>query len=215
MATRINSRVADARARELARFLRLAFDDNKAALGRRLGYADGSFIGQMLRGDKAISEVTWARLCDLHEVRPFINADTPAWQLAEGVVDQPAINLLGESPVAYAVSQRRQIVTPKTLVWEDLVLQDVDGQFIMTIQGDALAPQFLPGQAGIWQAGSEGRPGQPVLLVDAAGDFHLRLYEPRGGGSWAGVSQRVGHRELTPEQDGARVVARLRYLDLG
>lgn len=212
---RIDSRVADARARELARFLRLAFDNNKAALGRRLGYADGSFVGQMLRGEKAITEVTWARICDLHEVRPFINADTPVYQLSTAIADQPAAHLVGEALVAYELSHRQPIVTPKTLVWEDLVLEDVDGQFIMMIQGDALAPQYLPGQSGIWQAGSEGRPGQPVLLVDAAGTFHLRLYEPRGGGSWAGVSQRVGHRELTPERDQARVVARLRYLDLG
>ncbi len=121
----------------------------------------------------------------------------------------------GGTPLAHAVSQRQQIVTPRKLVWEDLVIEDISGQFIMAIAGDVLSPHYLPGQTGIWEAGSEGRPGQPVLLTDAAGAFYLRLYEPRPGGSWAGVSQRVGHPELTPEQHGVRVVARLRYVDLG
>jgi len=119
------------------------------------------------------------------------------------------------SPLAHAVSQRQPIVSPRTLVWEDLVIDDVHGQFILAIVGDALAPHYLPGQSGIWEAGPTGKPGQPVLLADAAGAFYLRLYEPRPGGSWAGVSQRVGHPELTPERHGVRVVARLRYVDLG
>lgn len=120
----------------------------------------------------------------------------------------------GDSLPAHAVSQRQHIVTPRKLVWEDLMIEDITGQFILAIEGDALAPQYLPGQSGIWEAGDAGRPGQPVLLADASGSFYLRLFEPRANGSWAGVSERRGHRELTPENDAVRVVARLRYLDL-
>jgi len=118
-------------------------------------------------------------------------------------------------PLAHALSERQPILLPSTLVWEDMVIEDVTGQFILVIVGDALAPDYLPGQAGIWEAGSEGRAGKPVLLADQRDEIYLRLYQPRAGGSWAGVSQRVGHRELTPEADGVRVIARLRYLDLG
>lgn len=214
MATRIDPKVGDARTRELQRFLRLAFGGNKTALGHRLGYADGSFIGQMLRGTKAITEGTWARICALHEVKPFLNGDTPAYGLPDLLRDPPGL-AAGESLLAYAVSQRQQIVTPRTIVWEDLVIEDVKGQFIMAIVGDALAPHFLPSQSGIWEAGAEAHPGQPVLLADESGSLFLRLFEPRANGTWAGVSQRVGHRELTPEQDRVRLVARLRYLDLG
>lgn len=127
-----------------------------------------------------------------------------------------AVNITEKpDPLAHALSHRTPIVDSRTLVWEDMVIEDVTGQFLMAIVGDALAPDYLPGQAGIWEAGSEGRAGKPVLLVDERGDFFLRLYEPRAGGSWAGISQRVGHRTLTPEADGARIIARLRYLDLG
>lgn len=215
MATRIDPVIGNARLQELERLLRLAFDGNKAALGRRLGYRDGSFVGQMLRGEKPITEITWARLCDLREVRPFLGAQTPMYALPHHVRDQEARYLSGDSRLALAVSQRQPIVTPRTLVWEDLVIEDVQGQFVLVIVGDALAPHYMPGQSGIWEACSEGRPGQPVLLADLHQQFYLRLYEPRAGGSWAGLSQRIGHRELTPEADGVRVVARLRYLDLG
>lgn len=217
MATRINPDVGDARVREMARLLRLAFEGSKAAMGRRLGYRDGSFVGQMLRGDKPITETTWARLCDLREVKPFINAATPAWNLPHLLREPQAMYFSGHgiAHVDHAVSERQPIVEPRMLVWEDLVVDDVKGQFIMAIEGDALAPLYLPGQSGIWEAGTAGKPGQPVLLADAAGAFYLRLYEPRPGGSWAGVSQRAGHTELVPELHGVRVVARMRYLDLG
>lgn len=215
MATRINPEVGDARAKELARFLRLAFDDNKAALGRRLGYKDGSFVGQMLRGEKAITETTWERLCDLREVKPLLTNPPIGGTHVFHAREESAQYMVGNSPIAHAMSQRRQIIAPRKLVWEDMVITDVHGQFIMTISGDALAPAYLPGQSGIWEAGDHGNPGQPVLLADSADRFYLRLYEPRPGGSWAGVSQRVGHPELNPEQHQVRVVARLRYLDLG
>lgn len=214
MATRIDPEVGDARSRELERFLRLAFGGNKAEMGRRLGYADGSFVGQMLRGEKPITEGTWARICALREVRPFIGAATPAYALPHLLRDPPVLTA-GESPLAHAVSHRQQIVNPRTLVWEDLVADDIEGQFVMAVQGDALAPHFWPGQLGIWEAGPEGRPGQPVLLADTAGAFYLRLFEPRTSGQWAGISTRPGHRTLEPHADGVRVVARLRYIDLG
>lgn len=199
----------------MSRLLRLAFDDNKTALGRRLGYRDGSFVGQMLRGEKPITEITWARLCDLREVKPFLTGSTPVYSLPHLLREQDAAHAWAHATLAHAVSERRTMIEPRTLVWEDLVTEEIQGQFALAIVGDALAPQYLPGQAGIWEACAEGRPGQPVLLVDPSGQFYLRLFEPRPGGSWAGVSQRVGHSTLTAEQDGVRVLPRLRYLDLG
>ncbi len=199
----------------MKRLLRLAFDDNKTALGRRLGYRDGSFVGQMLRGDKPITETTWARLCELREVKPFLSGSTPVYALPHLLREPEVADAWAHSLLAHAMSDMQPMVSPRTLVWEDLVTEDIHGQFILAIVGDALAPLYLPGQSGIWEAGSEGRPGQPVLLVDAAGTFYLRLFEPRPGGSWAGISQRVGHPTLTEAQDGVRVLARLRYLDLG
>lgn len=121
-----------------------------------------------------------------------------------------------DSSVAHAVSDRQPIVTPKTIVWEDLKLDLIEGQFLMAVKGDALMPTYPPGQMAIWQAGdaSTANPGQAVLVHVPDRGFELRFLERRGS-TWAGVSQRAGFGELQPERDGAAVVARLRYLDLG
>jgi hypothetical protein len=114
--------------------------------------------------------------------------------------------------VARALSERQQIVTPQTLAWGGFVLADVKGEFIMAVAGDALAPHYLPGDMLVWEACDFGRPGKAVLLADQMGGFHLRIYQPRIGGSWAGVpGDRPGHAELQPERDGVRIVARSKW----
>jgi transcriptional regulator with XRE-family HTH domain len=118
--------------------------------------------------------------------------------------------------LAHAVSDRQPIVTPKTIVWEDLVSATIEGQFLLAVKGEALMPTYPPGQMAIWQAcdHTAANPGQAVLIQLPGGQFELRFMERRGS-TWAGVSQRVGFGELQPERDQAKVVARLRYLDLG
>jgi transcriptional regulator with XRE-family HTH domain len=120
------------------------------------------------------------------------------------------------SPLAHAVSHRQPIVTPKTIVWEDLVKEPIEGQFLLAVRGDALMPTYPPGQMAIWQAcdNKAASPGQAVLIKLPGDQFELRFMERRGS-TWAGVSQRIGFGELQPERDQAVVVARLRYLDLG
>lgn len=44
----------------------------KAALGRALGYADGAFVGQMLRGDRPVTEKTVAALAEVRGLQPLI-----------------------------------------------------------------------------------------------------------------------------------------------
>lgn len=135
-------------------------------------------------------------------------------EIIEAVTGIPHSDEQDEPSVAQAVSHRRQIVAPRKIVWEDLVREVLDGLFEMEIVGDALAPGYLPGQSGIWEPGDKAKPGQPVLIKLPGDRFELRLMETRGA-TWAGVSQRPGHGELQPERDGAQIVARLRYVDLG
>lgn len=112
------------------------------------------------------------------------------------------------------MSQLQQIVPIEQIVWEDLVLDRIKGQFSMAVAGDALMPTYPPGQMAIWEAGDTAKPGQAVLIHLPGDRFELRFLESRGN-TWAGVSQRLGHGELRPDRDGAKVVARLRFLDLG
>jgi len=48
-------------------------EGGKAALGRRLGYKDGAFIGQMLRGDRPISEKTMQLVDSLPGCKGWFN----------------------------------------------------------------------------------------------------------------------------------------------
>lgn len=43
--------------------------EGNAALGRALGYRDGAYVGQMLRGTRPISDETLIALADLHALR--------------------------------------------------------------------------------------------------------------------------------------------------
>ena len=86
--------------------------------------------------------------------------------------------------------------------------------FQMPIVGDHLGPKWPAGGEHIWQRGSQGASERPVLLQDAAGELHLRLFELRSGKGWAGVSLDAAMPTLCPELDGVRIVARLRLVDL-
>ena len=54
----------------------------KAALGRALGYKDGAFVGQMLRGDRPITEKTIASLIGIKKVADLFSLPTHAGELA-------------------------------------------------------------------------------------------------------------------------------------
>jgi hypothetical protein len=86
--------------------------------------------------------------------------------------------------------------------------------FHMPIVGGHLGPKWPAGGEHIWQRGSQGAPERPVLLQDAAGELHMRLFEPRGSDGWAGVSLDAAMPTLCPELDGVRIVARLQWVDL-
>jgi len=86
------------------------------------------------------------------------------------------------------------------------------GLFGMTALGDHLGERFPGGAFGLWGVGGTAKAGVPVLLQDRAGALHVRLFEPRGAASWAGVSTSATHAEMS-EADGARILARLRWPD--
>lgn len=180
--------------------MRGALDAVHAAVGRSVG-----------RGTiQRITEGTQPRLTSLTKIARALGVET-ADLLSETLSVRESYNV--NSSLAHAVSQRAPIVLPQELIWEDLVRETIQGQFILAIKGDSLAPDFLPGQKAIWQAGCTARPGQPVLLRLPDESFELRIFEGRGA-TWAGISPRPGHRTITPEADGAEIVARLKYLDL-
>ena len=177
-----------------------------------------SHLSALLNGSKGIGDTLAAKIEAVFDKPPGWLDRDPANLYAAPPIDlnEPRVNYGQESPVAHAVIDRQPIVSPTTILWEQLSVDSISGQFLMAVQGDALMPTYPPGQMAIWQAcnSSAVQPGQAALIQLADGRYELRFFERRAKG-WAGVSERRGHGELLPDRDGAQVVARLRYPDLG
>lgn len=69
MSSRLPPEVSARRIEFLGKVVAKAFGGKNAALGRRLGYLDGSYVGQMLKGTRPITEGMVTQLEELPEVR--------------------------------------------------------------------------------------------------------------------------------------------------
>ncbi|MCR6477545.1 CI-like repressor protein [Variovorax phage VarioGold] len=54
-----------------------------AALGRRLGYKDGAFVGQMIKGVRPITEKTIAAVHEMHEARDWFSKSVSGGEVME------------------------------------------------------------------------------------------------------------------------------------
>ena len=73
-------------------------------------------------------------------------AGTHRSEPAETDPESPLTSSIPSTALAHEVSHRQPIVTPKTMVWEDLVKETIEGQFLLTVKGEALMPTWPPGQ---------------------------------------------------------------------
>ena len=197
---------------ERLKFAREAAKISQIELAKRVKTSPGSignYESNTRRSAKKVAEIAAA----LGVRALWLESGTGPMKDSSGTPALPHLSGEDLPSVAQEVSHRTPIIPPRTISWEDLVSEKIEGQFLMAIVGDALAPDYLPGQMGIWQAGDTAKNGQPVLIRLPDDQFELRFYEGRGK-AWAGVSERKGHRPLSPDEDGAEIVARLRYVDL-
>lgn len=67
--------LSDHRKKRMQDFVNLKFGKNKAALGRALGYLDGAFVGQMIRGERPITEKTISQINALPGGSGWFEAD--------------------------------------------------------------------------------------------------------------------------------------------
>jgi len=101
------------------RRLQLAVDrlGSKVALGRRLGYQDGAFVGQMLRGDRPITEKTLdvlarlPELADLFRTTDAIRAQEPAAQYRAPATLVEALEVLGGHLTRVPPDMREAVAT--------------------------------------------------------------------------------------------------------
>ena len=107
--------IAEYRRAKLQAFLDLKFEGKKAALGRALGYKDGAFVGQMLRGERPISEKTVDQIQALSGGR--------------GWFEQGLVQTLEDWRLK-ASSKSQEVIDQLTLLAKKNMLRDEDWQLI-------------------------------------------------------------------------------------
>lgn len=127
----------------------------KAALGRALGYKDGAFVGQMLRGDRPITEKTIAALLAIQKVSDLFSFTAHAEGLASSANGDVSAAGAGESSAS-----RQEVASKVTLVQALQVvaeaLQDADEMTreaaAALLSNLAKAPSSQPNIAAAMQA---------------------------------------------------------------
>lgn len=182
------------RIERLRDLLTTKFEDNKAALGRALGYSSGAFVRQMLEGERPITEKTVDRV---HELPGCTNWFVPG---------------TSERGPHYGGKQAHRVSHPITTVvphleWEELMNSDLPAKFELTLLDDAMAPRARVGQIVTFDRSLEARPGDGVLVTDSSGAYYFRLFRAGTAGRWQAHALNEAYQPLDSDRDALSVVA--------
>lgn len=145
------------------------FEGNKAELGRRLGYKDGSIIGQYLRGDRPVTEATEKKLAGLPEMRK-VHVDI------HQTLAQPLSQLVPYLPVA--------------MDWEELMnkqkLPNWPKEVTVVVPDGALEPHVRRGDHLTFESCESAEPTSVVVVETEDGERWIRrLVRKEDGSLWA------------------------------
>lgn len=173
----------------LQAFVDLKFEGNKAALGRALGYRDGAFVGQMLRGERPITEKTVDQINALPGGK--------GWFVTASNVS-PGPDIRGAVPLLSSVQAG---------AFKEILDSDYSGgdgvtmipttvpvnryTFALRVQGDSMEPRFTEGMLLIVEPELDAQHGDYVIvkngsdetvfkqLVKDGADWFLKPLNPR------------------------------------
>lgn len=188
-------------------YLDVKFEGNKAALGRALGYRDGAFVGQMLRGERPISEKT---ISQIHAL-----PGGAGWFSDDGNVS-PGPRIRGTVPLLSSIQAG---------AFKEILDSDYSGgdgvemipttvpvnryTFALRVKGDSMEPKFTEGMLLIVEPELDAQHGDYVIvkngsdeavfkqLVKDGADWFLKPLNPRypikalGDGTIIGVVRGV------------------------
>ncbi|MDP9902632.1 S24 family peptidase [Variovorax ginsengisoli] len=179
----------------------------KATLGRKLGYKDGAFVGQMIRGERPITEKTLAAVHALPGFKGWFSGlgDNESQNSATSLDSDPImadlVDSFGIRPTP--VVRLRKIFVLKNatggFIEEDFWLEDEDrlrestGQFALIASSDpraflvevgesTMSPRFNRGEYVLVEPGTLPELEDDVLVRFVNGDMALRRLASRRGG---------------------------------
>lgn len=206
----------------LAELVKSRFDGNEAALGRALGYTDGSFVRQMLRDGptaRAVSEKTVAKIEQLPGLSGWFSAAVGFGSIPRFTATLP--------PTLSPYVARGRLQSLPVLSFSDLefmTLSNDDARLgsapriaagpesgpkvkAVRVADDSMAPTMRPGDLVHLDPDLTPHPGDKVLVQDNVGAYHLREYRLRSGGAFEAAAHNPAHATLHSGADGLRVIA--------
>lgn len=172
-----SSEAQDYRKARLEQFLEQVFKGQKAALGRALGYKDGSFVGQMLRGERSISEATVEQIENLPDGKGWFGS---AVELAQPSEDDFA--LVQQLDVAASCGTGRfveHVVVKGGLAFKKSSLRDFglteESARIIYASGGSMEPTIQDGCVVLLNtADTAPREGRVFAICQPDGDLVLK-----------------------------------------
>lgn len=168
--------------------------------GRLLGYANGGFIREVLAKKKPIGKA----------IRHRLREHLPE---GEAFLTYPSAPALGETPVAHGLSY-----TPDTVPYlsrEELMTgKDLPNAFKIDLPDDAMGAKAPKGTRATFEQ-REPNWGDAVLLFDAKGEPHVRVYRQSLEHAWEGHAPNPNFATFNGSMSGVRVVAVLESLGGG
>lgn len=135
--------------------------------------------------------------------------------LPVGILDTPIADSVGKVTepeqqyrVAQPLSQAGLTVTRKPLSWRELMrLEDLPVVFEALLPDDAMGPELPAGMKVEFDTRETPVFGDKILVRDAKGDLHLRLYKQAPGGGWEAPATNRAFLDMLPERDGLTIMA--------
>ncbi len=177
------------RKQRLQQLLDLRYEGSKAALGRALGYRDGAFVGQMLRGERPITEKTVDQIHALVGCKGWFEQE-------ENVVAGPDIR--GSVPLLSSVQAGafKEVLDSGYSGGDGVVMIPTTVPvnrytFALRVQGDSMEPRFTEGMLLIVEPELDPQPGDYVIvkngseettfkqLIKDGADWYLKPLNPR------------------------------------
>lgn len=190
----------------------------KATLGRTLGYKDGAFVGQMIRGERPITEKTLKALGDIRGLADLWSfSAVSGFRIAENDLNRPEEDSDHQAPAAQSpkgghsserprtgggsadhfLSLLTPTIDPITIPWESIVSMQLSEKlpplFKLALVDDALAPGYPAGTLFVWSTTKQPRIGSIVLVLDGFKQPHARRHaQGRAPGQWVAEATGAG-----------------------
>jgi len=172
------------------------------SLGEALGVTKGTVSGWVNGHWKP----SWDQMIKISEVTGY---PLPA-QALQPLRNDPVTNQDSPTSQAQPLSDSDLRMSSKPMSWEEMMEADqcgvLRGQFQVRLKDDAMAPDFPAGMVIMFDTERKPVFGKRVLVRDARGKLHFRLYSESHESAWCAIAKQDGFLSYGPE-DGAVIVA--------